>query len=218
MEKRWIVIVGSTIISFLLGVLLCLSFSGKAPEKIYIEVEKNVSIPCEEVMERASFAPVGVKKVILKSTEKPVLQEASKTEPSEKEAMTVLASTQDEKSRFLIEIVSPQKVTVKKLKTPIVITGTLETTDVQNPFTLTLRQDILGGEFPVMMRIKSFKEDMTMMEEVYCFQSIREGYYYDMRILLDGYINCMIEKEYKRPTFGGEPTFENLSKGNLERN
>jgi len=63
-----------------------------------------------------------------------------------------------------------------------------------------------------MMRVTNLKEDQIMTEEVYCFQSMKEGYYYDIRVQTDGFINCMIEREYKRPDFGGGLKMDDILK------
>lgn len=214
--NRWVLFGGSVVIAFLLGILI-----GRGtvepevvPQVVTSYVPKEVRVPCQEpsILDASGTSEKKREATAAKAESSdntlPVRDEAL----PQKEKMTVLASVADDSHRFYIELVTPGKVSLEKLSQTMLISGQLEKTGMATPFTLLLSHNIMSGEFPVMMRVTNLKEDEIMTEEVYCFQSMKEGYYYDIRVQTDGFINCMVEREYKRPDFGGGLKMDDILK------
>lgn len=212
MERKPLILFGgSLVIALLVGILIGRGTAEPEirPEVVTSYVTKEVSVPCEESSPLKAPVAKALEAETLLETQAPSPSVAQKSsEPDEslthKDGSTLLASAMDSSYRYMIELSTSGKVSPKNLHQPIHISGKLDQVGRETEFTLMLRHDILSGDFPVTMRVINLKEDQRMENEVYCVQSMQEGYYYDIRVQFDGFVNCMVEKERKRPGFGGE--------------
>lgn len=165
--------IGGMLLSFLLGILLCFSFSDKAPEKVYIEVEKNVSVPCEEVDNFLTQELFETKKAAneIQKVSRQKLSYGQKNKEvfieESKEGEYLLASEIESQGKYkisLISVIPPKKMTDKEsdyFPLPVTIHGKM---GEEGKFILNTVVDI--SKYANDIRLKVTKIEDTLSEEI----------------------------------------------------
>ena len=206
--------IGGILLSFLLGILLCLTFSDKAPEKVYIEVEKNISVPCKEHNDTPLIQHIFREKEPPKETTQLQKQDELKKEEISVEEVGegeyILASGTESYGEYKISLISTipkEKIIDPKsdyFPLPITIHGKI---GEERKFILNTVTDISKYANDIKLkitRIEKFTSQEIMADFLY---GVTVPGDYEMEISIEPlsvlYFNLKVEKKkeiFKKPT------------------